>query len=86
MISRVPVLGQVLVGGENEGLVAINFTVRGATDSPNVIINPLSVVTPGILRKVLFELGRLPAYTGPEKPVQDNTGTLNMPSWPVDPR
>lgn len=86
MISRVPVLGQVLAGGENEGLLALSFTVRGATDSPNVVVNPLSVVTPGILRKVLFELGRLPAYTGPEKQQPDDTGTLNMPSWPVDPR
>ena len=86
MISRVPVLGQVLVGSKDDGLVALNFSVQGATSSPNVIVNPLSVVTPGILRKVLFELGRLPAYAGPDRPGTDNTGSVNLPSWPVEPR
>ena len=47
-----PIVGQILSGGENEGLIAIRFGVRGTTAKPDVTVNPLSALTPGFLRNM----------------------------------
>lgn len=54
LFSRVPIIGTLLGGGKNGGLVGVTFQVKGATDKPAVMINPMSAVAPGFLRK-LFE-------------------------------
>ena len=43
----------LLGGGSDEGLFGINYRVRGPIDAPNVSVNPLSAIAPGILRKIL---------------------------------
>ncbi|MDP1670724.1 MAG: hypothetical protein Q8L63_01430, partial [Alphaproteobacteria bacterium] len=53
---KVPVLGKILLGGENEGIFAINYSASGSSDNPDIFVNPLSALTPGFLRKI-FELG-----------------------------
>ncbi|SFH82361.1 AsmA-like C-terminal domain-containing protein [Albimonas pacifica] len=52
ILNNIPVLGE-LFGGEGEGLFAMNFTVAGAADDPQVNADPLSILTPGILRRLL---------------------------------
>ncbi|QZO00073.1 DUF3971 domain-containing protein [Chenggangzhangella methanolivorans] len=54
LVSRVPIIGALLGGGKNGGLVGVTFQVRGATNQPAVVINPMSAVAPGFFRK-LFE-------------------------------
>ena len=50
-LGVIPLFGQILTGGE--GVVAFDYAVRGRMDSPKVFLNPLSVLTPGILRKII---------------------------------
>lgn len=50
--SQVPIVGMILGGGKNEGLFAIDFRVSGPATSPSLTVNPLTVVAPGILRKL----------------------------------
>jgi hypothetical protein len=50
--SKIPVLGFILGGGRNEGLLGITFQVTGAFDNPNLRVNPVSAVAPGFLRKI----------------------------------
>lgn len=52
-IGGIPVLGDILTGGE--ALFAASYTMSGDASDPKVVINPLSVLTPGILRKIFFE-------------------------------
>ena len=52
LIGKVPVLGDLLTGGEDEGIFGITFSVRGAIDDPTISANPLSALAPGILRKL----------------------------------
>jgi hypothetical protein len=52
VLDYVPVVGSILSGGENEGLIAIRFSVDGTTDEPDVSVNPLSALTPGFLRNI----------------------------------
>ena len=50
--GQIPVLGQILSGPRGEGLFGITFAIQGAMASPQVIVNPLSLVAPGIFREV----------------------------------
>ena len=50
--SQLPVVGLILGGGRTEGLIAVDFRVAGALSGPTVTVNPLTVVAPGILRKL----------------------------------
>lgn len=54
IISGIPLVGDILTAG-GEGLLAATYTIKGAMSQPVVIVNPLAVLAPGILRKVFFE-------------------------------
>jgi uncharacterized protein YhdP len=58
LFGRIPVLGQVLFG---PGLFAARFSVRGPRDRPDVVINPLSALAPGVLRNIFGILEGGPA-------------------------
>jgi hypothetical protein len=51
-LSRVPLVGLVLGGGPGGGLFGVTFRIEGPLDGPRFFFNPLSVVTPGIFRKI----------------------------------
>ena len=51
LIDVIPVLGELLTGGEGEGLFAATYRVGGTTVEPDISVNPLSVLAPGFLRK-----------------------------------
>ncbi|MDG1286710.1 MAG: AsmA-like C-terminal domain-containing protein [Rickettsiales bacterium] len=51
VLGGIPIIGEVykvLTGGE--GLVAVNYSMKGKADDPKISVNPLSVLTPGFLR------------------------------------
>lgn len=52
-VSGIPVIGQILTGGT--ALLAATYTIKGPSSDPTVSINPLSVLAPGFLRRILFE-------------------------------
>jgi hypothetical protein len=51
-LGGIPVLGQIISGTQGEGIFGITFAVQGPTANPQVIVNPLSLVAPGIFREV----------------------------------
>ncbi|MES2729202.1 MAG: DUF3971 domain-containing protein [Pseudomonadota bacterium] len=55
LIGNIPIIGNILLGGKNGSLIAATYTLRGGYDDPKVMINPLSVLTPGFIRTILFE-------------------------------
>lgn len=57
VISSIPIIGDILTGGPGGGIIAASYTMKGPFKDPQVMVNPLSVLTPGILRKILFEGG-----------------------------
>ena len=50
LIGIVPVLGDLLTGGEGEGIFAATYRVGGTTEEPTVTVNPLAALAPGFLR------------------------------------
>ena len=55
IIGKIPLVGNLLTGGPSAGVIAATYTIRGKTDAPDVSVNPLSVLAPGIVRKILFQ-------------------------------
>ncbi len=56
VLGKIPVIGSLLTGGENEGIIAATYRVEGPIDEAKVEVNPLSALAPGFLRN-LFGLG-----------------------------
>ena len=53
-IGSIPLVGDILTGGTGS-LFAATYTMKGRAAEAEVSVNPLSVLTPGILRRILFE-------------------------------
>lgn len=54
IIGSIPLFGDIITGGTGS-LIAATYSVKGNAKQPTVFVNPLSVLTPGILRRILFE-------------------------------
>ena len=58
VLGVIPLLGNVLVSKKGEGVFGVTYSATGNADQPRIDVNPLSVLTPGILRRI-FE-GHMP--------------------------
>lgn len=56
-IGNAPVVGNVLTSRKGEGVFGMNFRLRGPFEKARASINPLSALTPGILRRI-FQPGK----------------------------
>jgi hypothetical protein len=54
-LAGVPLLGQLLTGPKGEGILGFTYAVQGPMSAPQVLVNPLSMIAPGILRD-LFQM------------------------------
>ncbi|MEO0549431.1 MAG: AsmA-like C-terminal region-containing protein [Pseudomonadota bacterium] len=52
VLGGVPIIGDLVVGRQGEGIFSINYGVNGSLERAQVSVNPLSAVTPGILRRI----------------------------------
>lgn len=52
MFGQIPIVGLILGGGSNEGLVGVTFEVVGSPGQPVLRVNPISAVAPGLFRKI----------------------------------
>jgi hypothetical protein len=59
-LGSIPLLGRVLVGRQGEGVVGITFAIKGRLEEPSVLVNPMSVMTPGIFRQIFEFTGSVP--------------------------
>lgn len=51
--NSIPIIGEILSGGRTgDGLFGITFQVQGAMGRPQVLVNPLSMLTPGLFRQI----------------------------------
>lgn len=56
VFGKVPIIGDLLVGEKGSGLLAAHFTVKGSLDKPKFLVNPISLLAPGALRRI-FNFG-----------------------------
>jgi hypothetical protein len=77
VLGAIPLLGDVLVSKKGEGVFGMTYSVSGNADQPNLSVNPLSALAPGIFRRI-FE-GTMPVAPQPTTPSQANTGQPPTP-------
>ncbi|HEX2447543.1 MAG TPA: AsmA-like C-terminal domain-containing protein [Methyloceanibacter sp.] len=75
-LGSIPILGRVLVGRQGEGVVGITFAIKGKLDEPTVLVNPMSVMTPGIFRQIFEFTGSVP---DPGTPPPPSTSSFREP-------
>jgi hypothetical protein len=71
LFARLPILGPILGGGANEGLVGVTYEVTGPLGNPTMRISPMSAVAPGFLRRLFDFRGNEPAppaFADPGRP------------------
>ncbi|HEX2113357.1 MAG TPA: AsmA-like C-terminal domain-containing protein [Alphaproteobacteria bacterium] len=65
LLGRIPLIGDILVGGPGGGVFAANYKVEGPLEDPKVSINPLSTIAPGFLRNLFGASGTSPTGSDP---------------------
>lgn len=50
--GEIPILGALLGNGKDKALLGITFKVSGNADNPQIQVNPLSLIAPGIFRSI----------------------------------
>ena len=64
MFGQIPIVGLVLGGGSNEGLIGVTYEVVGSPGAPVLRVNPISAMAPGVFRKIFeFNTGKQSAPT-----------------------
>ncbi|MGH6951695.1 MAG: AsmA-like C-terminal region-containing protein, partial [Vitreimonas sp.] len=72
MLGNIPVIGDLLVSRRGEGVFGMTYSINGPAAQPRVGVNPVSALTPGILRRI-FE------------PVRENNDAANAMPAPEPP-
>jgi Protein of unknown function/AsmA-like C-terminal region len=72
VLGAIPLLGNILVSKKGEGVIGMTYTASGNADQPDISVNPLSVLAPGIFRRI-FEGGT------PTAPKQAETAPQQQP-------
>jgi hypothetical protein len=58
VLGFIPIIGSILTGTNKLGMFAVKFKVSGSLKDPKVSTNPLSALTPGILREMSSSTGK----------------------------
>jgi uncharacterized protein YhdP len=54
IVAAIPVVGDMLTGGDRGGFIGWTYSVSGPPNDPDVSVNPLSMFAPGALRNLFF--------------------------------
>ena len=82
VLGGLPVVGDLFVSREGEGLLALTYNITGPLEEARVFVNPLSALAPGFLRR-LFQFG---SRTKNKPLAMDNSpGSLESTAAPKTP-
>ena len=70
---EIPLVGPIVSGLDCQGVFGITYAIQGPMAGPQVIVNPLSMFTPGILRGIM-------ELTNPNPVVQPRSETSRAPA------
>ncbi|MBT6031763.1 MAG: hypothetical protein HOH19_04250 [Kordiimonadaceae bacterium] len=83
LVSNIPLLGTILAGAKGEGIFSATYDMTGSIDDPEVSINPLMALAPGILRKLFGAIGdggsSEPTLREEAEQIEENAKALEVP-------
>lgn len=68
MLGEIPVLGNLIVSRRGEGVFGMTYSINGPAESPRVGVNPVSALTPGILRRIFEPIPERQPSAAPVEP------------------
>ena len=80
MLTKIPLVGVLLSGGENDGVFGLSYRVHGAMSSPTLTVNPLSAIAPGILRRILGAVDGTTSRGGARGPPETGDAPARRPT------
>ena len=72
-LARVPIVGMIIGGGQNEGVFGMTYEVVGPQGNATLRVAPMSMLAPGFLRKIFEFRGAesdrnaVPPYSSPTR-------------------
>jgi hypothetical protein len=80
-LGKVPLIGEYLVGGKDEGIFGVDFSAKGSLDKPELKVNPLSALAPGALRRMFVDPFKSddPDAAGGEPADAESSGEVSAP-------
>lgn len=74
-LGGIPIIGDLVVGRDGEGVFSLTYSVRGTLERANVAVNPLSALAPGVIRRIFENPSdtRIPEAVArpPDAPIPD---------------
>ncbi len=61
VLGKTPILGPLLIGGEQDGLFGVGYKVRGDMADPDISVNPLESILPGFIKNLRNTLTTSPS-------------------------
>ena len=80
MLTRIPLVGVLLSGGQNDGVFGLSYRVHGSMSSPTLTVNPLSAIAPGILRRMLGAIDGTTSRGGARDPAEIGDAPARRPA------
>jgi AsmA-like protein/uncharacterized protein DUF3971 len=80
MLTKIPLVGVLLSGGENDGVFGVSYRVHGPMSGPTLTVNPLSAIAPGILRRILGAIDGTTSRGGAVDPVETGDAPVHRPA------
>lgn len=84
LFSNIPVVGNVLTGGRGQGMFGMTYRIQGDIDNPEITVNPLTALAPGILRR-FFEGPKGSLEDLETNPAEGETAGETAPEPAADP-
>jgi hypothetical protein len=80
MLTKIPLVGLLLSGGDNDGVFGLSYHVHGPMSSPSLTVNPLSAIAPGILRRILGAIDGTTSRAGARDPAETGDTVTHRPA------
>jgi hypothetical protein len=89
VLGGLPIIGDLFVSRQGEGVFAPTYSVRGTFERARVSVNPIAALTPGVLRRIFENPTEAPpadqAAPAPQPPVAQAAPAKPAPSRAPDP-
>jgi hypothetical protein len=80
MLTKIPLVGVLLSGGDNDGVFGLSYRMHGSMSSPTLTVNPLSAIAPGILRRMLGAIDGTTSRGGARDPAETGDAPTHRPA------
>ncbi len=60
VLGKTPILGPLLIGGEQDGLFGVGYNLTGDMEDPDINVDPLDAITPGFIKNLRSTLTTSP--------------------------